>query len=256
MLTINNRQILLSINKASKNKVFFFHTDQKLFNKKLLYKSIKSFRTINEPKIYFYSTTSKNDKTDSIDSANKSKKFIRIGDTIREVKNVQSKEKELSKIPIGFLENEILCKSKAYLSHLRWFMQKDSLRQDCFLIGSPPGAFRRRLAMSYAEMMKRQVEYLCITRDTTESDMKQRREIVSSSVEYVNQCAVNAAISGRILIIEGIEKAERNLLPILNNLLENREMNLDDGSFLVSPERYDKLVELAKKEEELVCLLI
>ena len=48
------------------------------------------------------------------------------------------------------------------------------------------------------------------------------------------------------MIIEGIEKAERNLLPILNNLLENRELNLDDGHFLVAPERYDKLIALAK----------
>ena len=64
---------------------------------------------------------------------------------------------------------------------------------------------------------------------------------------YVNQCAVNAALHGRILIIEGIEKAERNLLPILNNLLENRELNLDDGHFLVSPQRYEKLIELAKE---------
>ena len=62
----------------------------------------------------------------------------------------------------------------------------------------------------------------------------------------MNQCAVNAALHGRILIIEGIEKAERNLLPILNNLLENRELNLDDGNFLVSPLRYEKLIELAK----------
>ena len=54
---------------------------------------------------------------------------------------------------------------------------------------------------------------------------------------YVDQCAVRAALNGRILIIEGIEKAERNLLPILNNLLENREMNLDDGRFLVAPQR-------------------
>jgi len=34
------------------------------------------------------------------------------------------------------------------------------------------------------------------------------------------------------LILDGIEKAERNVLPTLNNLLENREMSLDDGGFL------------------------
>ena len=46
---------------------------------------------------------------------------------------------------------------------------------------------------------------------------------------FVNQGPVSAAIEGKILILDGIEKCERNVLPILNNLLENREMNLDDG---------------------------
>lgn len=85
---------------------------------------------------------------------------------------------------------------------------------------------------------------------------------------HVSGPAVRAAREGRVLIIEGIERAEQNLLPVLNNLLENRyslkiqlsnqdyltlhhqaistqylrEMHLEDGRFLVSPERYDTLV--------------
>ena len=37
------------------------------------------------------------------------------------------------------------------------------------------------------------------------------------------------------------DEAERNVLPVLNNLLENREMQLEDGRFLVAPMRYDRL---------------
>ncbi len=44
------------------------------------------------------------------------------------------------------------------------------------------------------------------------------------SAEWVDAAAVRAAVEGRILILEGIEKAERNVLPVLNNLLENREI--------------------------------
>lgn len=168
------------------------------------------------------------------------KTFIRIGDQVKEINDPIHPEK----VPKGFAGLNNSLNSQAYLQNLRWLMQKDSLKQDCYLIGSPPGAFRRQLAFSYAEITKREVEYLCLTRDTTESDIKQRREVKNSSVLYENQCAVNAALNGRILIIEGIEKAERNLLPILNNLLENREINLDDGQFMVSPERYDKLKSL------------
>ncbi|PKU35265.1 von willebrand factor a domain-containing protein 8 [Limosa lapponica baueri] len=95
--------------------------------------------------------------------------------------------------------------AQSVVHHLRWIMQKDLLGQDVFLIG-PPGPLRRSIAMQYL-------------------------------------CAVRAATEGRILVLEGLEKAERNVLPVLNNLLENREMQLEDGRFLMSAERYDKLLE-------------
>lgn len=49
-----------------------------------------------------------------------------------------------------------------------------------------------------------------------------------------------------MLILEGIEKAERNVLPVLNNLLENREMNLEDGRLLIPAQRYDKLLKVSR----------
>jgi len=55
---------------------------------------------------------------------------------------------------------------------------------------------------------------------------------------------VRAAIHGRILVLDGVEHTERNVLPILNNLLENREMHLENGKFLMAPDRYDKLLEV------------
>ncbi|TRY92386.1 hypothetical protein DNTS_024700 [Danionella cerebrum] len=97
------------------------------------------------------------------------------------------------------------------MQHLRWILQKDLLGQDVFLIG-PPGPLRRSIAMQYL-------------------------------------CAVRAATRGRILVLEGLEKAERNVLPVLNNLLENREMQLEDGRFLMSAQRYDKLLEEHSKDE-------
>lgn len=57
---------------------------------------------------------------------------------------------------------------------------------------------------------------------------------------------MRAAVNGRILILDGVEHAERNVLPILNNLLENREMHLENGKFLMSPERYDTLLEVGR----------
>ena len=77
------------------------------------------------------------------------------------------------------------------------------------------------------------MEHLIISKDTSESDLKQRKEIINGSVVYIDQAPVRAAVHGRLLILDGIEKAERNVLPTLNNLLENREMSLEDGRFLM-----------------------
>lgn len=126
-------------------------------------------------------------------------------------------------------------------------MQKDNLRQDLFLIGRP-GKFKRNIAMTYLQLTNQECEYIAISRDTSESDLKQRREISNGTSIYIDQAAVRAAKEGRVLVIDGVEKAERNILPILNNLLENREMHLENGQFLVSADRYDNLLKDHSKE--------
>lgn len=60
-----------------------------------------------------------------------------------------------------------------------------------------------------------------------------RREIQGGSAVFVDQAPVRAAVGGRVLLLEGMEKVERNVLPLLNSLLENREMPLEDGRFLL-----------------------
>ena len=140
--------------------------------------------------------------------------------------------------------------SEHTLSVVQWLMKKAALRQDAILLGSHPAALRR-LVFRYASLLECEVEVISISRDTTESDMKQRRELRAGSVDYVDQPVVNAAIHGRLLIIEGLEKAERNLLPVINNLLENREMALEDGRLLIHPERFDSLVRSGMTTEEL-----
>nr|XP_039272426.1 von Willebrand factor A domain-containing protein 8-like isoform X1 [Styela clava] len=149
-------------------------------------------------------------------------------------------------VPYGFVPSGNPL-PQSTIRHLRWMAQKDLLGQDIFLIG-PPGPLRRFLTMQYLELTRKEVEYIALSRDTTESDLKQRREIKSGTSYYIDQCAVRAALLGRVLVIEGVEKAERNVLPALNNLLENREMQLDDGRFLMHHIRYDKLLEQFGKE--------
>jgi MoxR-like ATPase len=138
-------------------------------------------------------------------------------------------------------------------SHLQFMLEKDALSQDVMLLG-PPGPLRRWLVSAYCSLAGREVEYIALSRDTGEAELKQRRELRAStahdegldahalSAVFVDGPAVRAARHGRVLILDGIEKAERNILPILNNLLENREMGLEDGTRLLAAERFDDIV--------------
>ena len=128
------------------------------------------------------------------------------------------------------------------LSRLQWMAQKDIMQQDMFLLG-PPGVSRRNLVMAYGEMTNRDVHVVSISQDTTESDLKQRRELVNNSAIYNNQAPVTAALNGSLLLLDNVQNAERNILPVLNNLLENRELNLEDNTMLVSHSRYKNLLE-------------
>ncbi len=153
-------------------------------------------------------------------------------------------------IPFGFQDN-LLSGRWAY-EHIRWMRQKDRLGQDMFLVGMH-GPMRRWLALVYCARANREVEYLALTQDTTESDLKQRRELVpGGSAEYFDQGTLQAALHGRVLIVEGLEKAERNVMPVLNNLLENREMALEDGRFLLPQARYAELSPAQREHSKLV----
>jgi MoxR-like ATPase len=127
-----------------------------------------------------------------------------------------------------------------FLDCMLWMLQKVYLQQDFFLLG-PPSYLKRTLAFHLSYLLARPLRYISLSEDSTESDIFQRREIISKTSVYVNQAAIKAAINGEILVIEGMEKAERNVLPILNNLLENREVNLPNGQILISSSRYDDL---------------
>ena len=113
--------------------------------------------------------------------------------------------------------------SQGSLGALRWLMTQLALGQDMMLL-TDPGPRARRLGEWLCALLGREAEYVGITRDTTESDLKQRREIRRGTVVYEAAPPLRAALHGRVLLLEGVEKAERNVLPLLNNLLENREV--------------------------------
>lgn len=101
----------------------------------------------------------------------------------------------------------------------------------------------------YAELNSREIDSVLITRDTTDADLLQRRELSRGNVRFIDGPVVNAALAGRLFVLDGMERAERNVLPVLNNLLENRTCPLDGGGSLISAQRYDSLLQTHSKSE-------
>lgn len=114
---------------------------------------------------------------------------------------------------------------------------------------SPPSTFARRVITDFASAHKIPYEYMSLSIDTSESDLKTRKELSKQQVLFSDQAPVRAALQGKMLILDGLEKCERNVLPTLNNLLENREINLDDGRHLVSFARYQHLLKTSSQLE-------
>ena len=123
------------------------------------------------------------------------------------------------------------------LEHLEFLGKKWQLRQDVFL-SSPPGPYARRLCQTFAALIQVPVEYVSLHRDIGEAELLQQRSLeAGGNLRYDDGPVVRAMKHGRLLILDGIERAERGVMPILNNILENREQNLADGTQLVPAER-------------------
>jgi len=58
-------------------------------------------------------------------------------------------------------------------------------------------------------------EYIALHRDVGETELKQGREIrKGDTLGYVDSAVVRAIKHGRILIFEGVERAERGVMPV------------------------------------------
>ncbi|CAO1629064.1 unnamed protein product [Sympodiomycopsis kandeliae] len=127
------------------------------------------------------------------------------------------------------------------LQDLTWMGKKWQLNQDIFLLSSP-GSYSRRLSLTFASFLQLPFEYISMHRDIGESELLQSRSLsAGGNLDYIDGPVVRAMKNGSVLIIEGVQRAERNVMPLLNNILENREANLPDGTQLVPLNRINTL---------------
>lgn len=123
------------------------------------------------------------------------------------------------------------------LEHLEFLSKKWQLGQDVFLLSSP-GPYARRLCLTFASLIQLPFEYVSFHRDIGEAELLQTRSLsAGGNLVFEDGPVIRAMKNGHLLILEGVEKAERGVTPIINNILENREQNLSDGRHLIPAEK-------------------
>lgn len=135
--------------------------------------------------------------------------------------------------------------SPTVLHHLQWMLKQDSLDRDMLLIGHP-GPMLHWIVFQFSNLTQRKLEYATLGRDTAKGDKNdvgylQQSKMQTGANAQFDDIVVRAAVHGSILVIKGIEHIEHHIVPVLNNLLENRKMQLEDGRSLISAQSYDKL---------------
>jgi hypothetical protein len=138
------------------------------------------------------------------------------------------------------------------LNHLSWLARKFQLGQDALLLSeSAKSEYAQLLALRFADLANVEVEYVSLTEGTRENDLKQSRDFAGGATIWRDEAAVRALIAGRLLILDGLHRVDANVLPLLNSLLEAREMQLDDGRLVVSPEHFEDLLHRGNSRQQL-----
>ena len=141
------------------------------------------------------------------------------------------------------------------LSHCAFLDTKYSvLRADVMLVGSvSSNSVKRRVVREFCQL--RQLpspEFVSLSRDMGVSDLRDSFDMRGGSLVLTPGPVWRAAERGRILVLDGLNKADINVLPLMNDLLENRSMPLADGRLLIAAKAFDA-VDVARRSRFARC---
>jgi von Willebrand factor A domain-containing protein 8 len=114
---------------------------------------------------------------------------------------------------------------------------------DICIIGEK-GSGKTLIVKTFANYLGYEVEFLPLYKDMTMRELLQKRTTLpNGDTIWVNSGLVEAALNGRLAVLDQIDILAFGILPSIQRLVSEREMALPDGSFLVHPTRYKMLVE-------------
>ena len=123
-------------------------------------------------------------------------------------------------------------------------MMDHTAGHDICLVG-PRGSGKSTVAREFAEragyaaeMGGAGVETVHLVKDTTARDLLQRRSTdAQGNTVWELSPLVHAAVEGRLVVLDGIDRLPSDTLSVLHSLFHHRDLTLFDGTRLVGPER-------------------
>ncbi|KAF2893198.1 hypothetical protein ILUMI_12979 [Ignelater luminosus] len=110
---------------------------------------------------------------------------------------------------------------------------------DFCLIG-PRGCGKNILVSKMAEILGKETESIILYQDMTSRDLVQQRTTLDNGdTIWRFSPLVNAALEGKIAILDGIHRIHPSTLSVLHRLVHDRELQLHDGRRMISLEKFE-----------------
>ncbi len=158
--------------------------------------------------------------------------------------NNNSNKKEDSKSP--FIMNDY------HSSQLVDMMLNHSTGHDFCLIGTQ-GSGKTELIRQFANMLDYNIQTVYVYKDMNARDLFQQRITLNNgNTKWQNSTLVEAAINGDLAVLDGIHRLKDDTIMSLRRLIQDRDLELLDGTKLLAHDKYDLLMDDVKKNNQVL----
>lgn len=141
----------------------------------------------------------------------------------------------------GFVETDL------HAAILGEMIQDHAAGSDLCVLGEK-GSGKSDLARLFAHRLGYATELFSLFKDMTARDLLQRRSTDSKgNTSWEDSPLVHAARNGHIAVLDGVHRLGSDSLGVLQRLVQDREIDLADGTKLLAQHKYDEIVSDAKE---------
>lgn len=111
-----------------------------------------------------------------------------------------------------------------------------------FCIIGPKGCGKSATVFRLANLLNYDVESVVLYQDITSRDLvQQRTTLANGDTVWNNSPLIQAALDGKLAILEGIDQVHPSTLSVIHSLVHDRDIQLYDGKRLVRHDRYEEI---------------